>query len=95
MMTRILDMDWKNTILNPRVNYVLFMISDDLFNAAGYDYDISKSVANVANSEWGYTAPGTTTRTSGTSILANLQRIVATSVFIPQTKNWTTFLDLA
>ncbi|MDI9858263.1 fasciclin domain-containing protein [Flectobacillus roseus] len=80
MMTRILDMDWKNTILNPRVNYVLFMISDDLFKAAGYDYDISKSVANVANSEWGYTAPGTTTRTSGTSILANLQRIVATSV---------------
>ncbi|MEA5260346.1 fasciclin domain-containing protein [Arcicella aquatica] len=85
IMTRVLDMDWKNTILNPRVNYTLFMISDEAFKAAGYDYDPSKFVSNVANSEWGYTAPGTTTRTSGTSILANLQRIVATSVvYTPQ-----------
>ena len=85
VMTRILDMDWKNTILNPRVNYTLFMISDEAFKAAGYDYDPSKFVSNVANSEWGYTAPGTTTRTSGTSVLASVQRIVATSViYTPQ-----------
>ncbi len=85
IMTRILDMDWRNTIINPRVKYALFMISDDIFKAAGYDYDPSKFVANVANSEWGYTAPGSSTRTSGTSVLASLQRIVATSVvYTPQ-----------
>ncbi len=84
IMTRILDMDWKNTILNPRVKYTLFMISDEAFKAAGYDYDPSK-ITTTANSEWGYTAPGTTTRTSGTPVLANLQRIVATSVvYTPQ-----------
>jgi uncharacterized surface protein with fasciclin (FAS1) repeats len=80
IMTRLLDMDLKLSILNPNANYTLFMISDDDFKAAGYDYSPSLFVSTVANSEWGYTAPSTTTRTSGTAVLANLLRIVATSV---------------
>ncbi|PWK18121.1 fasciclin domain-containing protein [Arcicella aurantiaca] len=79
IMTRLLNLDLRPTILNPKFNYTVFMMSDDAFKTAGYDYDGAKN-------EWGYTAPGTTTRTVGDINRNNLLRIVATSV-IPTPNN--------
>ncbi|MEA5459463.1 fasciclin domain-containing protein [Arcicella sp. LKC2W] len=79
IMTRLLNLDLRPTILNPKFNYTVFMMSDDAFKTAGYDYDGAKN-------EWGYTAPGTTTRTVGDVNRNNLLRMVATSV-IPTQNN--------
>lgn len=73
IMTRLLNMDLRAVILNPNLKYTVFMMSDDAIKAAGYDY-------NGSLNEWGYTAPGTTTRTTGDAIRNRLLRIVATSV---------------
>lgn len=79
IMTRLLNLDLRPTILNPKFTYTVFMMSDDAFKTAGYDYDGAKN-------EWGYTAPGTTTRTVGDVNRNNLLRMVATSV-IPTPNN--------
>jgi uncharacterized surface protein with fasciclin (FAS1) repeats len=79
IMTRLLNLDLRPTILNPKFNYTVFMMSDEAFKTAGYDYDGAKN-------EWGYTAPGTTTRTVGDINRNNLLRMVATSV-IPTPNN--------
>lgn len=73
IMTRLLNLDLRPTILNPKFKYTVFMMSDDAFKAAGYDYDGAKN-------EWGFTAPGTTTRTVGDVNRNNLLRMVATSI---------------
>ncbi|MFN8354918.1 MAG: fasciclin domain-containing protein [Spirosomataceae bacterium] len=73
IMTRLLNLDLRPVILNPKLKYTVFLMSDAAIAAAGYDYDIAKN-------EWGYTAPGTTTRTTGDGVKNRLLRIVATSI---------------
>lgn len=73
IMTRLLNLDLRPTILNPKFKYTVFMMSDEALKTAGYDYDGAKN-------EWGYTAPGTTIRTVGDVNRNNLLRMVATSV---------------
>jgi uncharacterized surface protein with fasciclin (FAS1) repeats len=73
IMTRLLNLDLRSVILNPSLKYTVFMMSDDAIKAAGYDY-------NGSLNEWGYTAPGTTTRTTGDAIKNRLLRIIGTSV---------------
>jgi uncharacterized surface protein with fasciclin (FAS1) repeats len=73
IMTRLLNLDLRPTILNPKLKYTVFMMSDNDFKTAGYDYDGAKN-------EWGYTAPGTTIRTVGDANRNNLLRMVATSI---------------
>ncbi|HEY0111308.1 MAG TPA: fasciclin domain-containing protein, partial [Fibrella sp.] len=73
IMTRLLNADLRPVLLNPRLKYTVFMLSDESLRAAGYDYDGSKN-------EWAYTAPGTTVRTVGEVNRNRLLRIVATSI---------------
>lgn len=73
IMTRLLNADLRAVILNPKLKYTVFMMSDEAIRAAGYDYD-------GARNEWAYTAPGTTVRTVGEANRNRLLRIVATSV---------------
>lgn len=73
IMTRLLNADLRSVILNPKLRYTLFMISDEALRVAGYDYDGPRN-------EWGYTPPGTTVRTVGDVNRNRLLRIVATSV---------------
>lgn len=77
IMTKLLDYDLKFVITNPRIKYTIFMMSDKLLRAAGYDYDPAKD-------EWSYTVG--TTRTTGEAMRLRLLRILATSV-VPTPKN--------
>ncbi len=73
IMTRLLNLDLRPVVLNPKLKYTMFMMSDASLAAAGYDYDIAKN-------EWGYTPPGTTARTTGDANKNRLLRIIATSI---------------
>lgn len=73
IMTRLLNADLRTVILNPKLKYTVFMLSDDAIRAAGYDY-------NGSRNEWSYTPPGTTATTIGEANRNRLLRIVATSV---------------
>ncbi len=47
LMTRLLDMDLKGIVTNPNVKYTLFMMSDALLAAKGYNY-------NSGSNGWGF-----------------------------------------
>jgi uncharacterized surface protein with fasciclin (FAS1) repeats len=72
MMTRLLDAELKFLINSPRQQYTLFMISDAVLKAAGYDYDPSLNL-------WSFTS-STGIKTSGEGIRQRLLRILNTSV---------------
>jgi uncharacterized surface protein with fasciclin (FAS1) repeats len=73
IMTRLLNTDLKFTVTNPKAKFTLFMMSDEVLRAAGYNYEINSNT---------YTC---TTCGSATSenIRQNLLRILNTSV-IPE-----------
>jgi uncharacterized surface protein with fasciclin (FAS1) repeats len=73
IMTRLLNTDLKFTVTNPKAKFTLFMMSDAVLRAAGYDYNTNSNT---------YTC---TTCGSATSenIRQNLLRILNTSV-IPE-----------
>ncbi len=73
LMTRALDQSIRYNITVPSLKYTIFMMSDSLLRARGYDY-------SSVLSAWTYTLPGTTTLTSGNAPRDNLQRILATQV---------------
>ncbi|HVG40805.1 MAG TPA: fasciclin domain-containing protein [Chitinophagaceae bacterium] len=73
IMTRLLDAELKFLINSPNQQFTLFMMSDEVLKAAGYDY-------NAALNEWGYTPPGGT-RTGGEGNRQRLLRILNTSLF--------------
>jgi hypothetical protein len=77
IMTRLLDAELKFVINSPRQQYAMFMISDAVIKAAGYDY-------NASINEWGYTPAGGT-RVAGEAVRQRLLRILNTSVI--QTPN--------
>ncbi|MVT12392.1 fasciclin domain-containing protein [Chitinophaga tropicalis] len=72
LMTRALDADLKFSIINPSLNYTLFMMPDDMVRAAGYDF-------NVDRNEWAYQASGGTVQ-YGSGAQDRLFRILQTSV---------------
>jgi hypothetical protein len=76
MMVTLLNMELKFQISNIYRNYTIFMISNDMFNAAGYTTDVT--VSNDINDQWRYTPrPGSTIAAStGANTRIRLQRIV-------------------
>lgn len=77
LMTMALDESGiKFSILNPTVHYTMFMMSDKVMQAAGYDYDGNRS-------SWTYLAPGGTVQYDPAA-QARVFRILNTSVFVTQ-----------
>lgn len=72
LMTRALDADLKFSIINPSLNYTMFMMPDTRLRAAGYDF-------NTDRSEWSYLAPGGTVQ-YGSGAQDRLYRILQTSI---------------
>src|SRR6185436_19094085 len=72
IMTRLLDMDLRFAITNPKIQFTMFMISDSVLNAAGYGYDPNRQ-------EWSYTPAGGT-RTVGEANRLALLRILSNSI---------------
>jgi uncharacterized surface protein with fasciclin (FAS1) repeats len=73
LMTRALDQTLRYNITVPTLQYTIFMMSDKLLRAKGFDYNFNQSA-------WQYTAPGTTTTTIGNAARDRLQRILATHI---------------
>ncbi len=73
LMTRALDQNYRYTISIPTLQFTIFMMSDQLLRAKGYDY-------NVNQSAWQYTAPGTTATTVGNVARDRLQRLLANHI---------------
>ncbi|TDH26579.1 hypothetical protein EXU57_10850 [Segetibacter sp. 3557_3] len=76
MMVRLLNLELRGQVSDIYRNYTIFMISNDMFNSAGYSVDAS--VSNVIADQWRYTPPagstipastGSTTRNRLTRIL--------------------------
>lgn len=76
LMTRALDADLKFSVINPKIQYTMVMMSDAVLEAAGYNYDANHVY-------WTYQAPGGTLQT-GSTPLARINRILASSVFLTQ-----------
>lgn len=74
IMTSLLNLDLKFQISNIKQKYTLFLISNDVFNDAGYFAD--PTVSNNINEQWRYTPPGGGTVLTGSSALVRLQRIL-------------------
>ncbi|SFE96556.1 Fasciclin domain-containing protein [Chitinophaga sp. CF118] len=72
LMTRALDADLKFSIINPSIQYTLFMMPDTKLRAAGYDF-------NSDRNDWSYQAPGGTIQ-FGSGAQDRLYRILQTSV---------------
>lgn len=73
LMTRALDQSLRLNITVPSSKYTVFMMSDELLRAKGFDY-------NFAQSAWQYKAPGTSSVTIGNAARDQLQRILATHI---------------
>jgi uncharacterized surface protein with fasciclin (FAS1) repeats len=76
MMITLLNMELKPQISNIYRKYTVFMISNAMFNAAGYTTDFT--VSNDVNDQWRYTPPvgSTIPASSGSSTRIRLQRII-------------------
>lgn len=74
IMIRLLSGDLRSTVSTPTAKFTLFMMSDEVLRAAGYDYDINSNL---------YTYNNGTTTTSGEAIRQTLLRILNTSI-IPE-----------
>mgnify|MGYP003615747673 CR=1 FL=1 len=73
LMTRILDTELRYVITNPNLKFTIFMMSDAVLRAAGFDY-------NTARSEWTYTSGGNTQ--AGALASDRLKRILASSIVL-------------
>lgn len=77
LMTQALDADALNySVMNPNIQYAMFMMSNKVLQAAGYDYDGNRA-------SWSYLAPGGTIE-YGSGPQQDLFRILETSLFITQ-----------
>lgn len=76
MMVSLLNLELKNQVSNIHRNYTLFMISNDMFNAAGYYAD--PTVSNTTIDQWRFIpkAGSTLVGSTGSTARARLQRIV-------------------
>ena len=73
LMTRALDQSLKLNITIPSSKFTVFMMSDELLRAKGFDY-------NFAQSAWQYKAPGSSSVTVGNAARDRLQRILASHI---------------
>lgn len=71
LMTRALNEEYKRIINNIKVKFTVFMMSDQLLRAKGFDFDPIRF-------EWVYTSPATGTRVAGGLARARIQRILYT-----------------
>src|SRR5690606_6036652 len=69
LMTRALSVSLKPSIINNNLKYTLFLVSDEVVRAGGFDYNID------ANS-WEYTPPTGGAKITGTNAWAKLTRIL-------------------
>lgn len=76
MMISLLNLELKGQVSNIYRNYTLFMISNDMFNAAGYFRDAT--VSNTATDQWRFIpkAGSTLLANYGASTRVRLQRII-------------------
>ena len=76
MMTALLNLELKFQVSNIYQRYNLLMVSNDVFNAAGYFAD--PTVSNDVNFQWRFTPPAgsTAAAATGSSALVRLQRIL-------------------
>ena len=76
MMTTLLGIELRNSISNIYNNYTIFMISNKMFNDAGFTVD--QSISNEPIDQWRFTPlPGSTLPASvGSTTRARLQRIL-------------------
>ena len=73
LMTRALNEEYKRIINNIKVKFTIFMMSDQLLRAKGFDYDPIRF-------EWIYTAPSPGIRVAGGLARARIQRILYTHI---------------
>ncbi|MCH5717981.1 fasciclin domain-containing protein [Niabella hibiscisoli] len=76
MMTALLNLELRSSISNIYNNYTIFMISNDMFNAAGYTAD--PLVSTTVIDQWRFTPPpgSTAAAVTGNSARVRLQRIL-------------------
>ncbi len=76
MMTTLLNLELRNSISNIYNNYTIFMISNKMFNDAGFTVD--QSISTEVIDQWRFTPlPGSTLPAStGSTTRARLQRIL-------------------
>jgi uncharacterized surface protein with fasciclin (FAS1) repeats len=74
LMTRLLDFELKSVITNPSGKFAMLMISDAVFLAKGYRYDIP-------NNQWIYVNPVGGATSINDSNRLNLLRMINTCVF--------------
>lgn len=76
MMITLLNLELKGQVSSIHRKYTMFMVSNQMFNDAGYTVDLT--VSNDINDQWRYTPkPGSTIPAStGSSTRARLQRII-------------------
>ena len=72
LFKRALDLERKLTIVNPNLKFALFLISDAVLRAYGFDW-------NTANNTFEYT-PGGGTKVIGTDAVNRLKRILNTHI---------------
>ncbi|NII25260.1 hypothetical protein HB364_09220 [Pseudoflavitalea sp. X16] len=68
MMVSLLNMELKFQVSDIYRNYTIFMISNAMFNAAGYTTDVS--ISNNPNDQWRYTPPAGSTIPASTGSTA-------------------------
>lgn len=74
LMTKALDLDLKLTVTNPNLQFVVFMVSDEVLKKNGFDW-------NTTNNTFQYTAPGGTV-VIGTDAVNRLKRILNTHIVL-------------
>jgi uncharacterized surface protein with fasciclin (FAS1) repeats len=73
-MNRLLDQEMKFIISNPRQRFVLFMVSNEAWNRAGYFAD--PTVDNNTAFQWRYIPPSGGAQVTGSSALVRMLRII-------------------
>lgn len=74
MMMSLLNLDLKFQVANVSQKYTMFLISNDVFNAAGFFAD--PTVSNNVNEQWRYVPQNGGAILTGSSALVRLQRIL-------------------
>ncbi|MFT4061239.1 MAG: fasciclin domain-containing protein [Edaphocola sp.] len=76
MMLSLLNMELKSSISNIYTDYTVFMISNQMFNDAGFTVDAT--VSNDADDQWRFTPPAgsTASASTGSTARARLLRIL-------------------
>lgn len=73
-MNRLIDQEMKFIISNPRQRYVLFMVSNEAWNKAGFYADAT--VDNNPAFQWRYIPPNGGTQLVGSTVLSRMLRLI-------------------